>query len=141
MEIQYKKTLETTDPFKRKIKQLLNRVSFWQLTDLDVVINDIGSFSSFLIQKKCQGSHFEFGQCKTTHKYNYNISFFNFQIERHSGFNLQTYKEKRGDTKWVMRIRPSKKDQTMSRTKNDLQHTTQKTKDWAPRTPLKLGVN
>ena len=49
--------------------------------------------------------------------------------------------------KRVIRIRKSKKDrqyngqkkQENKRTNNDLQNTTQKTKDWSTRTPLKTG--
>jgi len=47
-----------------------------------------------------------------------------------------------------LQSRKSKKDKQHNgqkkkdkRTNNDLQNTTQKTKDWATQTPLKLGVN
>jgi hypothetical protein len=55
-----------------------------------------------------------------------------------------TPQEKFEDTKEVIRSHQSNKtDNTMAKRKrskeNDLQNTTQKTKDWATRTPLKTG--
>jgi len=51
--------------------------------------------------------------------------------------------EKIEDTKGVIRSRKSKKDRQYNGqtkwTSNDLQNTTQKTKHWATRTPLKTG--
>jgi len=56
--------------------------------------------------------------------------------------------EKCEDTKWVTRIRKSKKDRQHhgqkkqdKRTNNDLQSIKQNVKDRATRTPLKTGVN
>ena len=55
-------------------------------------------------------------------------------------------REEFDDTKGVIRIRKSKKDRQHNgqekkdkRTNNDLQNITQKTKDQATRTPLKIG--
>ena len=52
------------------------------------------------------------------------------------------------DTKWVIRIRKSKKDRQKNdqkkkeqKTNNDLQNTTQKTKERAARTPINTGDN
>jgi hypothetical protein len=55
--------------------------------------------------------------------------------------------EESDDTKWVIRIRKSKKDSQQNgqmkkdkRTNNDLQNITHKTKDRVTRTPLQTGA-
>jgi hypothetical protein len=60
--------------------------------------------------------------------------------------HLRVLQEEFEETKGVIRIRKSRKDRQHSglskedkRTNNDLQNTTQKTKDRVTRTPLKLG--
>ena len=53
---------------------------------------------------------------------------------------IQQVQEMFEDTKGVIRSRKLKKDRQYN-VNNDLQNTTQKTKDRATRTPLKPGVN
>jgi len=62
-------------------------------------------------------------------------------------YNIHCFQEELEDTKRIIRIRKSKDRQHMAKKKkdkrsnNDLQNTTQKTKDRITRTPLKAGVN